>query len=125
MNKTRFYAYALCSGLAAGPLASVSATDIPPEVRGLGHYRMFCANCHGLTGRGDGPLVPLLKIAPTDLTLLAQQSEGRFEAERVFKAIDGRHQVSGGGEKRMPVFSESLEVRTIIELLEYLKTIQR
>jgi hypothetical protein len=125
MKKIILYAWALCAGLVAGSLPNARAADIPPEVRGLGHYRMFCANCHGLAARGDGPLVPLLKITPTDLTLLAQQAGGGFDAERVFKAIDGRHQVSGGGEKRMPVFSESLEVRTIIELLEYLKTIQR
>jgi mono/diheme cytochrome c family protein len=32
----------------------------------------YCAACHGKDGKGDGPAAPALKVAPADLTALAQ-----------------------------------------------------
>jgi hypothetical protein len=111
------------ASLAVG-LQGLEAQALTAEERGGAHYQIFCSNCHGPNGRGDGPLVPLLRIVVTDLTRLARDSGGQFDAERVFNAIDGRHLVDGGTQKRMPVFSDNLEVRTIIELVAFLKTIQ-
>lgn len=91
--------------------------------KGNAHYLLFCANCHGVDGDGKGPLVNLLKVVPSDLTTL--QSSGGDLTERVLKAVDGRHAVAEAGGARMPVFSDNLEIRTVIEITEYLKTIQR
>ena len=33
----------------------------------------YCAPCHGLSGKGDGPAASALKIPPADLTQLAQE----------------------------------------------------
>ena len=32
-------------------------------------YASYCASCHGLDGRGHGPVATELKVPPTDLTL--------------------------------------------------------
>ena len=124
-NACAGWAAALLLGLAA--VAPVSAADMDQATavaKGKEHFKMFCTNCHGSNAEGDGPLVPMLKIQPSDLTLLQRQDGGRFDAERILKAIDGRHQVSSG-ERQMPVFSENLAISTIIEIIEYLKTIQK
>jgi mono/diheme cytochrome c family protein len=91
--------------------------------RGNAHYLLFCANCHGVDGDGQGPLVGLLKVVPSDLRYLQQR--GGDLAEQVLKALDGRHKVGEGAERKMPVFTQNLEVRTIIEITDYLRTIQK
>jgi mono/diheme cytochrome c family protein len=91
--------------------------------RGMQHYRIFCANCHGAQADGNGPTAKLLKIAPTDLTVIAKMNGGQFDAEKVFRALDRRHLV--GADARMPVFSENLEIRTALDIVEFLKTIQQ
>ena len=92
--------------------------------RGEAHYLFFCAHCHGADGDGRGPYSKLLKITPVDLRAL-QQTGDESIAERVLKAVDGRHEVGEGQEQKMPIFSDNLEVKTVYEITEYLKTIQK
>jgi mono/diheme cytochrome c family protein len=67
-------------------------------------YRAYCAACHGLDGKGDGPASSALKSAPTDLTQLAKRNSGRFPELRVFGAINGDLRVPAHGSKDMPVW---------------------
>jgi mono/diheme cytochrome c family protein len=97
--------------------------DLQAATRGMEHYRIFCANCHGAEADGNGSIAKLLKIAPTNLTLLARMHGGSFDTEKVFKAMDGRHLV--GGDQKMPVFSENLAIRTVLDIIEFLRTIQQ
>ena len=51
-------------GLVLSPLY---AQDYPPDVtRGKAVYERHCQDCHGLTGRGDGPAGASLKVPPSD-----------------------------------------------------------
>ena len=36
-------------------------------------YRLGCAVCHGVDGKGKGPLSGQLTVAPADLTVLAKK----------------------------------------------------
>ena len=64
-------------------------------------YLDFCAACHGMEARGDGVMVELLRVAPTDLTALAKG--GEFPILRVAEQIDGRRpMMAHGGD--MPIF---------------------
>ncbi len=64
-------------------------------------YREFCAACHGMSLRGDGPMVSALTVRPTDLTALSEG--GVFPIFDVVRRIDGRDPlISHGGD--MPVF---------------------
>ena len=57
----------------------------------------YCAVCHGVAARGDGPLADQLRVRPPDLTLIAKRSGGRFDDETVRRIIDGRKPVKGHG----------------------------
>jgi mono/diheme cytochrome c family protein len=92
--------------------------------RGNAHYLLFCANCHGVNADGKGPLVGLLKVAPSDLTTLKRTGNGESVTERVLKAVAGRHEVTTGTLK-MPIFSDNLEISTVIEIGAYLDTVQK
>ena len=67
-------------------------------------YRAYCAACHGLDGKGDGPASSALKSAPPDLTQLAKRNSGKFPELQVFGAIDGDLRVPAHGSKDMPVW---------------------
>ena len=130
MNRRDLGRLTLVMGLAVS--SQIQAESNPVESsqadavqRGQAHYLFFCGNCHGVDGKGDGPLAVHQKIAPTDLTILQAGESGTSVAERVMKAIDGRHAIGETEAHRMPIFSESLEVKTVIEITEYLKTIQQ
>jgi mono/diheme cytochrome c family protein len=116
----------LLLGLVAGCAVAAQPggpVDVAAAQRGVEHYRIFCANCHGAEADGNGPTAKLLKIAPTNLTLLARMQGGQLDAVRVLKALDGRHLV--GGDQKMPVFSENLQINTALDIVEFLKTIQQ
>jgi putative copper resistance protein D len=48
--------------------ASTQPYAAPSIARGAPFYAQNCAECHGATGRGDGPLAGKLTIRPADLT---------------------------------------------------------
>ncbi len=117
----------IAAALAAIGLAGSAGADLIPDKatleRGQAHYLLFCANCHGVDADGHGPLVGLLKVTPSNLTVLRHLGPPSV-TERVLVAVDGGHQVAAG-EHKMPVFSENLEVRTIREIAIYLDSIQQ
>lgn len=113
----------LATIVAAAPAAGDTDRQKAVE-RGNAHYLLWCANCHGVDADGKGPLVELLKVAPSDLTRLRQTGSGQPVAERVMNAVAGRHEVALG-ERKMPLFSENLEVGTVVEITDYLETVQK
>ncbi|MDJ0821145.1 MAG: cytochrome c [Paracoccaceae bacterium] len=108
---------------------------------GRSHYHTHCATCHGLEGRGDGPMAGVLLIKPTNLTELTAQNAGTFPLERVVMRIDGRDPLVSHGSP-MPVFGDFfqgvfdvpikapsgqpvLTSRPVVDLIAYLREIQR
>jgi len=85
----------------------VSGTRFAAEAGAL-VYEIYCQNCHGPGGRGDGAMCHLLRTPPADLTGLATAHDGNFPAAAVRLAIDGRKDVSGHGRREMPVWGLSL-----------------
>jgi len=57
---------------------------------GEAEYLNSCAVCHGVEGKGDGPLSDLLVKRPADLTSISKRNGGRFPYARVIAVIDGR-----------------------------------
>jgi mono/diheme cytochrome c family protein len=123
IDRTTFIAAALAAITLAGPAGADPSPDKATLERGQSHYLLFCANCHGADADGRGPLVGLLKVTPSNLTVLRHLGPPSV-AERVLVAVDGGHQVAAG-EHKMPVFSENLEVRTVREIATYLDSIQQ
>jgi mono/diheme cytochrome c family protein len=80
--------------------------DIPLtySYSGTEMYRTWCASCHGIQGKGDGPAAGALKKSPADLTQLANKNGGKFPTERVRNYIDGTREVAAHGSRDMPVW---------------------
>jgi mono/diheme cytochrome c family protein len=83
--------------------------------RGKEEFKTYCASCHGLTAKGDGPMADQLKKAPADLTQLATKKEGEFPFWDTYTMIDGRKAIAAHGGREMPVwgaeFKEEVPVR--------------
>lgn len=113
--------------------ASSGAQDPEMSARGRITYRVYCQNCHGNLGKGDGRIAELMKVKVTDLTQLSKKNGGTFPAERVQKAIDGREEVLAHGSREMPIWGqvfvdssgneENTKVK-IQHLVAYLESIQ-
>ena len=104
-----------------------------PVDSGAKMYREYCASCHGLHGKGDGPVAPTLVRRPTDLTLLSQKNGGKYPVLLVKNSIQNGV-TAGHGSKDMPVWgpilstvsqhSQALVVLRIENLTNYIETLQ-
>ena len=123
--------------LAAAPLAAAQAEALG-DYSGEQLYKRFCASCHGERAQGDGPVAAFFKLAPPDLTRIAQRHGGTFPAEKVRRIIDGREPIGPHGARQMPVWgmelyfadpdnpkAEKQSDELIGRLVEYLRTLQR
>jgi mono/diheme cytochrome c family protein len=70
-------------------------------------FGAYCASCHGVAGKGNGPAAGALKKQPADLTTLAQKNGGKFPTARVMSSIQDGVQDSHGS-KDMPVWGPVL-----------------
>jgi mono/diheme cytochrome c family protein len=77
-------------------------------VSGGEEYRKFCAQCHGPTGKGDGPVASELKTPPGDLTVLSKKNNGTFPYKQVFDTISGKNVIKSHGTREMPIYSLAL-----------------
>ena len=91
----------IAAALASGACDAAAAQD---KSYGEAEYLNSCAVCHGLEGKGDGPLGDVLVKRPADLTRLSKQNGGDFPYSRVFAVIDGRYVLPEHGEREMPVW---------------------
>ncbi len=87
--------------------ATARAQQPTTSMAGDGTYRLYCASCHGTSGKGDGPLAEALKRRPPDLTRLAANNSGTYPADLVARIIDGRSPVKGHGGGDMPVWGDA------------------
>jgi mono/diheme cytochrome c family protein len=68
-------------------------------------FRTYCASCHGVSGRGNGPLADQLRRPPPDLTQFTRRNGGMFPSERVYRIVEGRD-VASHGDREMPVWGD-------------------
>lgn len=139
LKKALIYSSVLMIG-ASGTTAV--AKDQPVDV-GKGEYDAACAVCHGISGKGGGPVAAQLANRIPDLTVLAKNNNGVFPFDRVYQIIDGRIEVKTHGPREMPIWgvafrrqssvffenypahdSESAARSRILALTEYLYRLQ-
>ena len=77
-------------------------------VSGANEYRKYCAQCHGVSGKGDGPVASELKTPPPDLTLLSKNNNGTFPYKSVFDSISGKNLIKSHGTREMPLYDLAL-----------------
>jgi len=92
---------------AAALLAGCGAGAQPfglTDLSGAELFERFCAACHGVEGRGDGPVAAGMSTAVPDLTRIAQRNDGEFPAGTIRETIDGRSLAAAHGTRAMPVW---------------------
>lgn len=119
--------------------ASADQDEIDQVLADMGSefYQRYCASCHGIDGKGDGPAAAALTPPPKDLTRIAARRGGNFPDGEIARYVDGRFETPAHGSRKMPVWGESFGsaipeagvseevVRgRILVLVEYLKSIQ-
>lgn len=118
------------------PPAAVAPSEAAvAAVSGAYAYRTYCASCHGVDGKGEGPLAENLRFHPVDITLIAKRNGGEFPTEKVIRIVDGRKPLKGHGGPDMPIWGDAFrnaetgyedaaakaKIRLVVD---YLKTIQ-
>jgi mono/diheme cytochrome c family protein len=101
-------------------------------------YAVYCAVCHGVNGKGDGPAASALKTAPPDLTALARSNSGKFPQGHVENVLEFGVKTPAHGSKEMPTWGPALQSvstssagnhqtahQQIEKLIVYLRSIQQ
>ena len=88
----------------AGP--GVDQSQLPPTYMPTGEqmYQQYCAACHGRDAKGHGPLAPLLKTPPPNLTTLAKRHLGKFPYDYVSNILEFGPGPSAHGSSDMPTW---------------------
>lgn len=103
------------------------------SVEGPALYKQYCAACHGVDGKGNGPAAPALKVPPTDLTTYARRHGGKFSEMDLRTVIEGDRSIVAHGTKDMPIWGEVFSVvmrdqafreLRMTNLIRYLESIQ-
>lgn len=97
-------------------------------------YSSYCAPCHGVDGRGQGPVASALKAPPTDLTALTKNNRGKFPDTHIVTVLENGTLIPSHGTPDMPVWGPILgkmnqatpqdRMLRISNLSRYLETLQ-
>jgi cytochrome c5 len=128
---------AACAAIALAGSAGTHAHEVP-DFAGAELYQHFCASCHGLAARGDGPVAASIKSKVPDLTRIAARHGGTFPTQQVRQKIDGQISMPAHGPRNMPVWGwefyaiqgedparRERVVALIARLVDYLESMQR
>jgi hypothetical protein len=95
--------------LFASNIAAKKKPAIAPSGRDI--YMDRCSVCHGEYGKGIGPAVGSLKIAPADLTPLTTKNGGVSPAERVKNIVGEWVDITAHGSREMPIWGDLFYAR--------------
>lgn len=129
---------ALALGQAAPAQSAPAVKHVPitnaPSSSGKEMFKSYCAVCHGLDGKGNGPAASAMKTPPTDLTALAQKDGGKYPSSHVAAVIRGQAMTPSHGSQDMPVWGplfssisqghEGQVQQRITNLVSYIETLQ-
>ena len=114
-------------------LKHVPITNAPPD-SGKAMFKSYCAVCHGVDAKGNGPAASAMKTPPADLTELAKKSNGQYPAPHVAAVIRGQATNPAHGNQDMPVWGplfsslsqghEGPVQQRITNLVNYIETLQ-
>lgn len=84
------------------PVSRTSATN------GKQMYVNYCAPCHGVDGRGQGPVAAALKKQPANLALLSKNNGGKFPSAHIMSVLEFGAANPSHGTAEMPVWGPML-----------------
>ena len=91
--------------LAAGTTA-FAMEDLGTQSIGKMEFQKNCASCHGLGGKGDGPMLEFLKQTPPDLTMLSKSNAGVYPQDKVYAWIRDPQKIRAHGTAEMPIWGD-------------------
>lgn len=103
---------------AAAMVLALPGASVAQDI-GRDSFVANCAVCHGADGTGNGPILDLLKSAPSDLTGLAERNGGRFPFEQVYDTIANAGQAAGHGTSEMPIWGNRFNAEIIAQEGEF------
>ena len=114
----------------------IKQTNVHPTSATSGDelYKEFCAVCHGVDAKGNGPAASALKTSPGDLTQITHRNDGKFPDLKVRHTINGADAIGAHGNSEMPVWgdvfksispNETFGQMRVTALVKYLQSIQR
>jgi mono/diheme cytochrome c family protein len=138
MSSRRFGLAVAVACLALAGAASAFDAVTLADYSGEELFDRFCASCHGVGARGDGPVARSLNVAVPDLTSITVRY-GEFPAGRIRDVIDGRGiDTAAHGTRTMPVWGYEFYVEegadvtaqravrdAINRLVEHVRSLQR
>jgi mono/diheme cytochrome c family protein len=101
----------VAAGMCYADQSSVKVTipvDKTAATNGKQMYVNYCAPCHGVDGRGRGPVAPALRTAPVDLTQLTKLNHGRFPDTHIVSTLEMGADTPSHGSVEMPVWGPIL-----------------
>jgi len=93
------FAMAQEGGVTMGPGGTITSGKLM--------FRQYCAQCHGMSATGDGPVAPALKKKPANLTVLAKNNGGVFPEDEVRDFINGTKTSASHGTREMPIWGNA------------------
>jgi mono/diheme cytochrome c family protein len=90
--------------LAHGLPAQKSRARESDLAAGKDTFTKYCASCHGVSGKGDGPAAAAFKPPPMDLTALSKTHDGKFPTSYVAAVLKFGRNVLAHGDVDMPVW---------------------
>ncbi len=81
-----------------------TAEPLITSLEGVDLFRFYCASCHGVDGKGAGPVAPALNTKVPDLTMISKMNGGLFPAKRIERIIAGDDLVIAHGSREMPIW---------------------
>jgi mono/diheme cytochrome c family protein len=116
------------SAQATDPIKKLTSTD------GKAMFSILCTSCHGVDGKGHGPVTIANAVPPVDLTVLSRNNHGRFPEAHVIHVLQYGAGVPTHTAVEMPVWGPRLakinkndpndRMVRIKNLMLYLETLQ-
>jgi mono/diheme cytochrome c family protein len=117
--------------------AASSQDSIPPNFvpSGKSMFKQYCAACHGLDAKGNGPARAALKVPAADLTTLSKRHGGEFPYDLVTNVLRFGPGVAAHGSSDMPTwggifqymdnYNQAVVQKRIKNLCDYLVSLQQ
>ena len=97
-------------------------------------YTSYCAPCHGVSCKGNGPVGTAVRPQPSDLTQLMRKNHGKYPDTHVVAVLEFGTEVSSHASPTMPIWGPILgnmnrtslqdKQLRISNLARYLETLQ-
>jgi mono/diheme cytochrome c family protein len=120
---------------ATKPQVQVVPAPYTPADSGKAMYDAYCASCHGIDGKGNGPAAAAMKSAVPDLTMLAKSHGGTYPAFSVAETLRLTRSLAAHGSTDMPVWgpifshlsqqSDAVIQQRIHNIVIYIESLQR